>query len=180
MFGEGATNIGYFHEALNISKVWNLPVLWVCENNQYGMGTSVERASAVSDIRQKAEGYRMKNDQVDGMDVMKVHEKAEAMLAEIRSGSGPQFLEVMTYRFKGHSMGDPERYRTSAEIRKWEENDPIGIYRKYLTGEGISNEDELTEIDKRAEDEINEAVQFAESSPEPKPEDLFKHVYVEE
>jgi pyruvate dehydrogenase E1 component alpha subunit len=180
MFGEGATNIGYFHEALNISKVWNLPVLWVCENNHYGMGTSVERASAVSDIRQKAEGYRMKNDQVDGMDVMKVREKAETMLAEIRSGSGPQFLEVMTYRFKGHSMGDPERYRTSAEIRKWEENDPIGIYRKYLIGDGIANEDELTEIDKRTADEITEAVQFAESSPEPSPEDLFKHVYVEE
>ena len=180
MFGEGATNIGYFHEALNISKVWNLPVLWVCENNHYGMGTSVDRASAVSEIRQKAEGYGMKNDQVDGMDVMKVREKAEAMLAEIRSGSGPQLLEVMTYRFKGHSMGDPERYRTSAEIRKWEENDPIGIYRKYLIDEGISNEDELTEIEKRAADEITEAVQFAESSPEPSAEDLFKHVYVEE
>ena len=180
MFGEGATNIGYFHEALNISKVWNLPVLWVCENNHYGMGTSVDRASAVSEIRQKAEGYGMKNDQVDGMDVMKVREKAAAMLEEVRSGSGPQLLEVMTYRFKGHSMGDPERYRTSAEIRKWEENDPIGIYRKYLIDEGISNEDELTELDQRAADEITEAVQFAESSPEPSAEDLFKHVYVEE
>ena len=94
MFGDGATNIGYFHEALNLSKVWNLPVLWVCENNQYGMGTSVERASAVSEIRQKAEGYGMPNDRVDGMDVMEVREAAEQDHREIRAGSGPQFLEI--------------------------------------------------------------------------------------
>jgi pyruvate dehydrogenase E1 component alpha subunit len=118
MFGDGATNIGYFHEALNLSKVWKLPVLWVCENNQYGMGTTVERASAVSEIRQKADGYAMKNDNVDGMDIMKVREKALEMIEEIRSGSGPQFLEINTYRFRGHSMGDPERYRQQEEIRK--------------------------------------------------------------
>ena len=138
MFGDGATNIGYFHEALNLSKVWNLPVLWVCENNQYGMGTSVERASAVSDIRQKAEGYNIKNDYVDGMDVMKVREKSLEMIEEIRAGSGPQFLEIITYRFRGHSMGDPERYREQDEVGKWRENDPIGIYRKYLLEEKIA------------------------------------------
>ena len=180
MFGDGATNIGYFHEALNLSKVWNLPVLWVCENNQYGMGTSVERASAVSEIRQKAEGYAMKNDQVDGMDIMKVREKALEIIEEIRNGSGPQFLEVNTYRFRGHSMGDPERYRQQDEIRKWQENDPIGIYRKYLIENEIANEDELNDEDKKALEIVEESVRFAESSPEPAAEELFKHIYVED
>lgn len=180
MFGDGATNIGYFHEAMNLSKVWKLPVLWVCENNQYGMGTTVERASAVSEIRQKADGYAMKNDNVDGMDIMKVREKALEMIEEIRSGSGPQFLEINTYRFRGHSMGDPERYRQQEEIRKWQENDPIGIYRKYLVKEKIATEEELNEEDKKANEIIEEAVHFAESSPEPAAEELFKNIYVEE
>jgi len=180
MFGDGATNIGYFHEAMNLSKVWKLPVLWVCENNQYGMGTTVERASAVSEIRQKADGYAMKNDNVDGMDIMKVREKALEMIEEIRSGSGPQFLEINTYRFRGHSMGDPERYRQQEEIRKWQENDPIGIYRKYLVKEKIASEEELNQEDKKANEILEEAVYFAESSPEPDSEELFKNIYVEE
>jgi len=179
MFGDGATNIGYFHEAMNLSKVWNLPVLWVCENNQYGMGTAVERASAVSEIRQKAEGYAMKNDQVDGMDLMQVREKSLHMIEEIRNGSGPQFLEVHTYRFRGHSMGDPERYRQQEEIRKWQENDPIGIYRNFLISNHITNDDDLNSIDNESTAIVDEAVKFAESSPEPTAEDLFKHIYVE-
>ena len=180
MFGDGATNIGFFHEALNLSKVWNLPVLWVCENNQYGMGTAVERASAVSEIRRKADGYGMKNAVADGMNLMDVREVAGKMMEEIRAGSGPQFLEIMTYRFRGHSMGDPERYRKQEEIRKWEENDPIGIYRKYLVEHQIASEDELNAQDQSAEKEIAEAVEFAENSPEPAAEELFKHIYVEE
>jgi pyruvate dehydrogenase E1 component alpha subunit len=180
MFGEGATNIGYFHEALNLSKVWNLPVLWVCENNQYGMGTAVDRASAVTEIRQKADGYAMKNDAVDGMNIMKVREKALEMIEEVRGGSGPQFLEIHTYRFRGHSMGDPERYRQQDEIRKWQESDPIGIYRKFLVEEKIASEDDLNALDKEAIEIIDEAVQFAESSPEPAAEELFKNIYVEE
>ncbi len=133
MFGDGATNIGYFHEALNLSKVWNLPVLWVCENNQYGMGTAVERASAVSEIRQKAEGYGIPSDCVDGMDVLEVRKAAGEAMEYVRAGKGPFFLEIETYRFRGHSMGDPERYRKPEEVKCWEEeNDPIGIYRKAL------------------------------------------------
>src|SRR5512142_2831514 len=108
MFGDGATNIGFFHEALNMAKVWNLPVLWVCENNIYGMGTSVDRASAVSEIRQKAEGYMIPNSRVDGMDVMKVREAAQKAIEQVRTNKTPYFLEVETYRFRGHSMGDPE------------------------------------------------------------------------
>jgi pyruvate dehydrogenase E1 component alpha subunit len=180
MFGEGATNIGYFHEALNLSKVWRLPVLWVCENNRYGMGTAVERASAVPEIRQKAEGYGMKSAQVDGMDVMKVREIALRMIEEVRQGEGPQLLEVTTYRFRGHSMGDPERYRSAAEVKLFQENDPIGIYHHYLLDNQIASEDELKNLIDLAERDVEEAVAFAESSPEPAPEDLFKYIYVEE
>ncbi len=179
MFGDGATNIGYFHEALNMAKVWDLPVLWVCENNLYGMGTAVDRASAVSDIAQKAEGYGMKNRQANGMDLMEVRKVAEEMIAEIRSGTGPQLLEIITYRFRGHSMGDPERYRKQEEVHKYQENDPIGIYRKYLIDNGIASEAELDEQDDLAVETVVNAVEFAENSPEPAPEELFKHIYVE-
>lgn len=179
MFGDGATNIGYFHEALNLSKVWNLPVLWVCENNQYGMGTSVKRASAVAEIRQKAAGYDMKSSVVDGMDLMKVRETAATIFEEIRAGSGPQFLEVTTYRFRGHSMGDPERYRTSDEVHKWQENDPIGIYHKHLIDNKVASDEELNHQVELAEQEVAEAVAFAEESPEPTAEFLFENIYVE-
>jgi pyruvate dehydrogenase E1 component alpha subunit len=179
MFGDGATNIGYFHEALNLSKVWDLPVLWVCENNQYGMGTAVERASAVSEIRQKAEGYGIPNRRVEGMDVLEVREAALEALDYIRNGNGPYFMEVVTYRFRGHSMGDPERYRQQDEVKKWQENDPIGILHKHLLDEGIASKEELDEIDEKVEVEIQEAVQFAEESPEPAPEELFADVYAE-
>ena len=179
MFGDGATNIGFFHEALNLSKVWNLPVLWVCENNQYGMGTAVERASAVSEIRQKANGYNIPNELIDGMDVLKVRQSTLEILEKIRAGEGPYFLEILTYRFRGHSMGDPERYRKAEEIKKWQENDPIGIYRRHLVENKIAEESELDQLDNRAEVDIQEAIDFAESSPEPKPEALYEHIYVE-
>lgn len=179
MFGDGATNIGFFHEALNLSKVWNLPVVWVCENNKYGMGTTIERASAVSEIRRKADGYDMKNQMIDGMDMLAVRETALKVYEEVRNGSGPQFLEIMTYRFRGHSMGDPERYRKQAEVHAWQENDPIGIYHRYLVSQGIASEKELAKQTKDAEEEIQAAIEFAESSPEPAPEALFENIYVE-
>lgn len=179
MFGDGATNIGYFHEALNMSKVWTLPILWVCENNLYGMGTAVDRASAVSEMAQKAVGYGMKNRRVDGMNLLEVRQVAGEMIEEVRNGSGPQFLEIITYRFRGHSMGDPERYRKPEEVHKYQENDPIGIYRNHLIQNGLASEAELDEQDDLANDLILAAVEFAESSPEPAPEDLFKNIYVE-
>ncbi len=180
MFGDGATNIGFFHEALNLSKVWDLPVLWVCENNKYGMGTDVERASAVTEMRQKAEGYCIPNSRVDGMDLIAVRAAALAALEQVRGGNGPYFLEAVTYRYRGHSMGDPERYREADEIQKWRETDPIGIYRRYLLEHEIATGEQLSDLDLRAEATIEEAVQFAESSPEPGPEELFKDVYAEE
>ncbi|OGO26121.1 MAG: pyruvate dehydrogenase (acetyl-transferring) E1 component subunit alpha [Chloroflexi bacterium RBG_16_52_11] len=179
MFGDGATNIGYFHEALNLSKVWNLPVLWVCENNRYGMGTSIERASAVSEIRQKAEGYCIPNSRVDGMNIMSVRSAAKEAVDFVRREHIPYFLEVITYRFRGHSMGDPERYRPSEEVRSWQESDPIGIYVRYLVDNQIATPEELGQLDTQVQQEIEAAVQFAESSPEPAPETLFEHVYVE-
>lgn len=179
MFGDGATNIGFFHEALNLSKVWNLPVLWVCENNQYGMGTAVDRASAVSEIRQKAEGYQMPNLRVDGMDVLEVRKNAEEILEKIRAGEGPHLMEVITYRYRGHSMGDPERYRQQEEVKRWQENDPIGIYHNYLTAQKVATEDELEDIVKRVESEVADAVKFAEESPEPPPEALFEDIYAD-
>jgi pyruvate dehydrogenase E1 component alpha subunit len=178
MFGDGATNIGYFHEALNLAKTWNLRVLWVCENNQYGMGTAVERASAVSEIQQKAEGYGMAHERVDGMDVMAVYEAAIKAIQTVRNTSTPMMLEVMTYRFRGHSMGDPERYRTQEEVKKWQDNDPIGIFHKALLKKKFT-EAELDEIEKQADADTQKAVEFAEASPEPGMEELFKDVFVE-
>jgi pyruvate dehydrogenase E1 component alpha subunit len=180
MFGDGATNIGYFHEAVNLSKVWNLPVLWVCENNQYGMGTAVERASAVSEIHQKAEGYGIPNERVDGMNILDVHQAAEKAITYIREGNGPYFLEIITYRFFGHSMGDPERYRKADEVKKWREDDPIGVFYTHLIKNKTATKKELESIESKVVKELEEAVEFAENSPNPEPEALFQDVYVED
>ena len=179
MFGDGATNIGFFHEAVNLSKVWNLPVLWVAENNKYGMGTTVERASAVSEIRQKSEGYGIPNARVDGMNVIEVRQAAEEYLEHVRSGNGPFFLEAVTYRYRGHSMGDPERYRQKDEIEKWQQEDPIGIIRAYLIKEKLADVDELDEIENQVDEETQEAIEFAEASPEPAAEELFTNIYAD-
>ncbi len=179
MFGDGATNIGYFHEALNLSKIWNLPVVWMCENNQYGMGTAVERASAVSHIRRKADGYDIPNETINGMDVIEVHNAATRIYEKVRQGGGPYFLEVNTYRYRGHSMGDPERYRKAEEVKKWQEEDPIGIFRKYLLAEKVCSEAELDGEEKNVEEEVKDAIEFAENSPEPALSALFENIYVE-
>lgn len=180
MFGDGATNIGFFHEAVNLSKVWELPVLWVCENNQYGMGTAVNRASAVPEIRQKAEGYGIPNSRIDGMNVLTVREAALDVIEKVRRGNGPYFLEIVTYRFRGHSMGDPERYRQPEEIKKWQENDPIGIFHRHLTENNIVSAEELDEVEHKVEEEVQDAIQFAENSPEPSLNELFDNVYVKD
>jgi pyruvate dehydrogenase E1 component alpha subunit len=178
MFGDGASNIGYFHEALNLSKAWDLPVLWVCENNLYGMGTAVDRASALTEIHQKADAYDIPNKRINGMDLMEVYEESKKALEHIRAGNGPYLLEIMTYRFRGHSMGDPERYRKQEEVKMWEESDPIGIFRTYLKGQKVK-ESTLDEIDTKVDVEVIAAVEFAESSPEPTLEDLYKDIYVD-
>lgn len=178
-FGDGSTNIGYFHESLNLAGVWDLPILWICENNQYGMGTTIDRSSAVSTMVEKALAYGLKGEQVDGMNVIEVYEATQKMLKKIRDGEGPQFLEMLTYRFEGHSMGDPLRYRTKEEVEKWREDDPIGILERHLIEQGMVEKDDLEEIDAAVEKELEEAVQFAEESPFPEPEALFENIYVE-
>ena len=178
LFGDGATNIGYFHESLNLSMVWDLPVLWICENNQYGMGTAVERASAVSEIRRKAEGYGMPNARVDGMDILQVRAATKEALKHVRK-DGPYLLEVITYRFLGHSMGDPERYRESDEVQRWKGDDPLGIFRKHLLENEHYDMETLDAEDLKVEQEIQQAVEFAERSPDPEPEALFEDIYVE-
>lgn len=177
MFGEGATNIGFFHESINMAKIWGLPVLWICENNHYGMGTSPEKASAVSEIIQKACGYGMPAYDVDGMDLLAVKEMVTERLEEIRQGNGPQFLEICTYRFRGHSMGDPEKYRSKEEVMKFVEDGPIDRFQKHLLENKISSKEELAKIQEKVEKEIEEGIQFAYESPDPPDEALFEHIY---
>ncbi|HEY5984443.1 MAG TPA: pyruvate dehydrogenase (acetyl-transferring) E1 component subunit alpha [Anaerolineales bacterium] len=179
MFGEGATNIGFFHEAVNMSKVWNLPVLWVCENNVYGMGTAVDRASAVSSIAMKARGYDMASERADGMDVMQVYDASKKAIDMVRGGGGPFLLEFTTYRFRGHSMGDPERYRKQDEVKKWEESDPIGIFRRQLLDGKFASVKALDEAETQAAAEVEKAVEFAEASPEPTLDDLYVGIYAD-
>lgn len=178
-FGDGSTNIGYFHESLNLAGVWNLPVVWICENNQYGMGTAVNRASAVPRMIDKATAYGMEGKQVDGMNVFEVYNETKAALDKVRAGEGPQFLEMITYRFEGHSMGDPLRYRTKEEVQKWREDDPIGILEQHLHNEMGVSEDELEAIDEAVDQVVEASIVFAEESPFPAPEELFKDIYVE-
>jgi pyruvate dehydrogenase E1 component alpha subunit len=177
-FGDGATNIGYFHEGFNLAGVWDLPIVWVCENNQYGMGTSVERASAVPEIIQKAAAYGMPAERVDGMQLLAVREAAQRGLDHARSGKGPYLIEALTYRYRGHSMGDPERYRKQDEVRRWQGEDPIGKFEQVLNEAGVSRED-IERAEKEAEQIIAEAVRFAEESPFPPPEELWSDIYAD-
>jgi pyruvate dehydrogenase E1 component alpha subunit len=177
-FGEGATNIGYFHEALNLAGVWKLPVVFICENNKYGMWTPVERVTPVPEMRQKAMAYNMPNDCVDGMDLLAVRAATEKAIAHARSGQGPYFLEVATYRYRGHSMGDQRPYRTQDEIKKWQANDPLGKFQKVLLTAKVK-QSEIDAIDKESAKMVEEAVQFAEESPAPGLEELWTDIYVE-
>lgn len=177
--GDGSTNIGYFHESLNLAGVWDLPCVFIVENNQYGMGTAVSRASAVPDMVTKAGAYGMPAEKVNGMNVIEVYEATQKALAHVRNGQGPYFLEIITYRFEGHSMGDPLRYRTKDEVEKWRADDPIGILERYLMQNGIASEAELDTVEKAIEAEMEAAVKFAEESPFPAPEELFTDIYVD-
>lgn len=177
--GDGSTNIGYFHESLNMAGVWDLPIIYIIENNQYGMGTSVSRASAVPDMSTKALAYGMEPVKVNGMNVIEVYEATKAAIDAIHDGKAPQFLEVITYRYEGHSMGDPLRYRTKDEVEKWREDDPIGILERHIYDEKKAKKGELEKIDEEVEKVIEAAVEFAEKSPFPALDTLFENIYVE-
>jgi pyruvate dehydrogenase E1 component alpha subunit len=177
--GDGATNIGYFHEALNLAAVWKLPVIWVVENNQYGMGTAVERASAETSMAKKGAVYNIPTSSVDGMDALAMYAATHEAREHAASGNGPALIEALTYRFRGHSMGDPERYRSHDEVVKWQEDDPIGKFRQVLLQRDGITETELDRVDSETLAETAEQVRFAEESPEPDPSALTENVYVE-
>lgn len=181
LMGDGATNIGYFHESLNLAAVWKLPLVWVVENNQYGMGTAVTRASAVADLAKKAEAYGMPCCvQVDGMNLLELYDMLREGIEYARSGEGSYFVEVLTYRYRGHSMGDPERYRQAQEVEeKQKTDDPIAHLAEHLLKEGLASQEELDKLAQSVVEEVEEAVAFARSSPDPAPEELYSDVYVE-
>jgi pyruvate dehydrogenase E1 component alpha subunit len=170
-FGEGATNIGGFHEGLSLAGLWKLPVVFVCENNQYAMGTPMSRTSPLDDLSIKAAGYGMVGDACDGHDVVTVQEHMQVAVDRARRGEGPTFLEVRTYRFRGHSMSDPGKYRSRSELEERKKNDPILVTKQRLLDAGVS-EAELDDLDEIVEAEIEAAVKFAEES-EPAREELM-------
>ena len=175
--GEAAVNQGAFHESLNMAQLWKLPCIYIVENNQYGMGTSIKRAMSLTEVYKKGEGYAMASEVVDGMDILTVREAAQRAVERARSESLPTLLEIRCYRYMGHSMSDPGNYRTRAEIQKYQERDPILIFSKSLTEEKIISEKDIREIEERVPTEVEQAVKFADESPEPAPEELFTNIY---
>jgi pyruvate dehydrogenase E1 component alpha subunit len=179
LFGDGAAAEGEFHESLNLAALWHLPVLFCCENNLYAMGTRIDRAHANVDLTSRAAGYGLTATRVDGMDVEEVLSAATNAVRECRDGRGPQFLELRTYRFRAHSMYDPDRYREKAEIAQWRERDPIEVFSARLRESGALTEAELSTMDKKAMAEVDAAVAAADAAPLEPVEHLTRFVYSE-
>jgi len=178
--GDAANNQGTFHESMNMAAVWNLPVLYVCENNLYGIGTRIDRSTAVLDQYKRVCGYGIESAQEDGQDVEKVYAAAKKAVEYVRSGKGPYFLELLTYRYRGHSMSDSNAYREKEEERAWSKRDPIIILRDRLIEAGEMTLEDYKKLDDEILDEIEkEIIPFAENSPEPKVEELEKYVLAE-
>jgi dihydrolipoamide dehydrogenase len=180
MFGDGATNIGAFHESLNMAKVFKLPVVWFCINNRYGMGTPVEKASAVADIYQRACAYDMESIQVDGMNLREVMLKTSEIVEKTRNDSEPRFIEALCYRFKGHSVVDPDKYRSNEDKEKWRKADPIVAFEHELEKSGLANEEYFKNVRQEIDQEVKDVIQYADDSPEPEVQDLYKYVYAEQ
>jgi len=176
-FGEAAVNQGALHESFNMAQLWKLPCIYFCENNQYGMGTSLARAMSIQDVSQKAPAYGMASEFVDGMDVLAVREATQRAVERARKESLPTLIEVRTYRFMGHSMSDPGNYRTRAEIEKHQERDPVKLFSDSLKHKGVMDDASLKELENRVRAEVEHAVKFADESPLPAPEELFTHIY---
>ena len=176
-FGDGAVNEGAFHESLNLASLWNLPVLFVCENNLYGMGTPVERACRHAPFYRRAQCYALEVESVDGMDVLAVIETAETCIKRVRETRRPIFVEAATYRYRGHSVADPGTYRSHEEIEEWRRRDPILKFGSLLLREGTLTHEEIDRIRDSVGREIEKAVQFAEDSPLPDIEALHRDVY---
>jgi pyruvate dehydrogenase E1 component alpha subunit len=176
-FGDGAVNQGTFHESLNWARLWNLPVLFICENNFYGIGTEVHRSSALPDIHKRTCGYDIPSEKVDGMDVIAVYQAVRHAAGWVRERSRPYLIEAVTYRFRGHSMSDPAKYRSAAEHEMWKARDPIPSLGRRLVTEGIATEAGLEEIRLKCVDRIQEAVKFAEESPWPEDKAVWEDIY---
>ena len=177
-FGDGTANMGAFHEGLALASQWKLPIVFICENNQYAMGTPLYRTLAVEDVAVRARGYPIEEEIVNGDDVLEMREATRRAVERARSKSLPFFLEAKTYRFRGHSMADPAKYRSKEEVQKWMERDPINILGQRMQTLGIATQERLKQIDDEAKATIQDAVAFAEASPPPAPESVHEHVYV--
>lgn len=180
MFGDGAARQGALHEAFNMSMLWKLPVVFICENNNYAMGTSVERTSNVKDIYKLGSAYEMPSEAVNGMNVEDVYEAVTKAVKHAREGKGPSFLEMKTYRYKGHSVSDPAKYRTRDEVNKYKDNDPIEQVRSTILKKKYASEKDLKKIEDKVKDIITDAVKFAENSEYPAPEALYEDNYTQQ
>ena len=179
MFGDGAARQGALHESFNMAMTWQLPVLYICENNGYAMGTSVKRTSNIIDLAKLGASYEMPSESVDGMDPAAVHEAVARAATHIRAGKGPYYLEIKTYRYKGHSVSDPAKYRTKEEVQQYKDRDPVKSAEMKLLKDKILSDDELKIIKAEVKAEIDQAVQFAEASPYPDPSELYTDNYIQ-
>lgn len=180
MFGDGAARQGALHESFNMAMAWNIPVLYIVENNGYAMGTSVERTSNVGEMHKMGLSYDMPSEAVDGMSPVAVHEAISRAAEHIRAGKGPYFLEIRTYRYKGHSVSDPAKYRTKDEVKSYQAKDPIKVTEKFILENKLATEDDIAGIKKAVKEEIDEAYKFAEESPLPDPAELYTDNYLQE
>jgi pyruvate dehydrogenase E1 component alpha subunit len=179
-FGDGSANQGQVYEAFNMAKLWDLPVIYIIENNKYAMGTSIERSSSTTDLSQRGVSFDIPGEQVDGMDVRAVKAAGDKAVARAREGKGPYILEMLTYRYRGHSMSDPAKYRTKEEVQKMRtEHDPIEQVRARILDKGLAGEDELKQIDKDVRAIVNEAAEFAQNAPEPDTSELYTDILKE-
>ncbi|HZF64320.1 MAG TPA: pyruvate dehydrogenase (acetyl-transferring) E1 component subunit alpha [Chitinophagaceae bacterium] len=179
-FGDGAARQGLLHETFNLAMLWKLPVVFICENNQYAMGTSVQRSSNVVDIYKLADAYEMPSDVVDGMRPETVHESVSRAVKRAREKGGPTLLEIKTYRYKGHSISDPQKYRTKEELEEYKSKDPIGILLTTMKENNLATDEEINQINQRVEQAVTESVKFAEESPIPADDEMLKDVYVDQ
>ncbi len=179
IFGDGATDMGEFHESLNLASVWKLPVVFLCENNLYAMGTPMRETTAASSIAEKAAGYNMQTKVIDGQDVLEVYRECREAYQYARSGNGPVLIEAMTYRYRGHSAVDPQLYRSKEEVLERKTNDPVKSFPRWLLEAEIVTQADLERMEQDAQDVVADSVQFAEDSPEPTIDDLYTDVYVD-
>src|SRR5947199_2938009 len=178
MFGDGASNQGTFGETMNLVALWDLPVVFLVVNNQFGMGTALERHSAVTDLSRKSDGFGVPGSRCNGMDVLDVHASVTEAMRRAREERRPQLVEAVTYRYRGHSMADPEEYRTKEEVEEWRRHDPIVTFRARLADDDVLAEEDAEKLDGAAVKTVDEAVEFADASPFPDLDSLYDDIYV--